>query len=160
MRVFSGVVALFLAVGISSAPGSPATRADSAASEVLAAEDARIAATTGADIPALEKILADDLTYIHASGKVDTKASLIAAIRSGEVHYFSWAPKKRNVRVTGDAAVLDGEYLVHVTDRRVKPEPFDVNIFILAMYARRNGQWQQIAWQSTRDVALSPQECR
>jgi hypothetical protein len=24
--------------------------------------------------------------------------------------------------------------------------------FILTVYERRNGQWQQIAWQSTRDV--------
>jgi hypothetical protein len=25
------------------------------------------------DVAALEKILADDLTYVHASGKIDTK---------------------------------------------------------------------------------------
>jgi hypothetical protein len=39
---------------------------------------------------------------------------------------------------------------------RVQPAPFDINIFILTVYARRNGRWQQIAWQSTRDVATSP----
>jgi ketosteroid isomerase-like protein len=160
MRAFCVVVGLLLTAAVASTPASPPNHGDSAANEVLAAENARAAATISADVSALDKILADDLTYIHASGKVDTKASFIAAIRSGEIHYFSWTPKKLNVRVAGDAAVVDGEYLVHVTDRRVKPDPFDVNIFILAMYARRNGRWQQIAWQSTRDVVLSPQQCQ
>jgi hypothetical protein len=60
------------------------------------------------------------------------------------------------VRPVGDTAVLDGEYLVRVTDCRVQPDPFDVNIFILSVYAKRDGHWQQIVWQSTRDLALSP----
>jgi hypothetical protein len=32
--------------------------------------------------------MADDVTYIHASGKVDTKKSYLEAIRSGQLHYF------------------------------------------------------------------------
>ncbi len=32
----------------------------------------------------------------------------------------------------------------------------NINIFILTIYARRDGRWQQIAWQSTRDTATSP----
>jgi len=60
---------------------------------------------------------------------------------------------KLKVRVIGDSAVLDGEYAVRVFDRRVQPDPFDINIFILSVYARRSGRWQQIAWQSTRNVA-------
>jgi hypothetical protein len=100
--------------------------------------------------------MADDVTYIHASGKVDTKKSYLDAIRSGQLHYLSWQPKGLHVRVMGDGAVIDGEYLVRVRDSRVQPNPFDINIFILTVYERRNGRWQQIAWQSTRDVALSP----
>jgi hypothetical protein len=52
--------------------------------------------------------------------------------------------------------VINGEYAVRVTDSRVQPTPFHINIFILTVYARRGGRWQQIAWQSTRDVATSP----
>jgi ketosteroid isomerase-like protein len=156
MKRFSVVAILLFAGVVWSAPASETALDDSASKEVLAAETARTTALDKDDVAALEKILADDLTYVHASGKVDTKASLLGAIRSGEVHYISWTAKKLNVRVIGDAAVLDGEYLVRVTDKRVKPDPFDVNIFILAVYARRSGHWQQIAWQSTRDVALSP----
>jgi hypothetical protein len=150
-------VVVFLAAGVTlGVPASQPRRVDSTTNDVLTAEHARATALEADDLVALDKILGEDLTYVHASGKVDTKASLLQAIRSGEVHYISWQAKKLNVRVIGDSAVLDGEYAVRVTDRRVKSDPFDINIFILAVYARRNGRWQQIAWQSTRDVALSP----
>jgi len=151
------VVVVLLSAGV--ALGGTVSRprhVDSTADDVLGAERARTTALEAGDLVALDKILSEDLTYVHASGKVDTKASLLEAIRSGEVHYISWQAKRLNVRVIGDSAVLDGEYAVRVIDRRVKPDPFDVNIFILSVYARRRGHWQQIAWQSTRDVALSP----
>ena len=129
----------------------------SAEQEVMAVERARTTALERSDIAALDRIMADDVTYIHASGKVDTKQSYIDAIRSGQLHYISWQPKSLHVRVVGDsAAVIDGEYVVRVTDSRVQSTPFDISIFILAVYAHRNGHWQQIAWQSTRDVAASP----
>jgi uncharacterized protein DUF4440 len=120
-------------------------RVDSTANEVIRAELARTKALEGDDLVALDEILSEDLRYVHASGKIDTKSSLIEAIRSGEVHYISWHAKRLNARVLGDAVVLDGEYAVRVTDRRVQPDPFDVNILILSVYARRGGRWQQIA---------------
>ncbi len=148
------VVVMLLAAGVAlGVPTSGPRRVDSTANDVLLAEQARTTALEKNDLVALDQILGDDLTYVHASGKVDTKASLLEAIRSGEVHYISWQAKKLNVRVLGDSAVLDGEYAVRVFDRRVQPDPFDVDIFILAVYARRSRHWQQIAWQSTRNVA-------
>jgi ketosteroid isomerase-like protein len=159
MRRFSAALVLVLALAALGETAPSPIPDDAAAKEVLAAESARTAALDNRDVATLEMILADDLIYVHASGRVDTKATMLDAIRSGQIHYISWTPKRLNARVNGDTAVLDGEYQVRVTDRRVKPDPFDVNIFILAVYARRGSRWQQIAWQSTRDVALSPPEC-
>jgi hypothetical protein len=150
-------VLMLLLAALSAAP-SWSSNADSTRDEVLAAEKARTNALDNDDLATLDRVLADDLTYVHASGKVDTKQTLLDGIRSGQVHYIAWTAKRLNVRSIGDAAVVDGEYLVRVTDRRVKPDPFEVNIFILAVYARRDGHWQHIAWQSTRDVAISPRE--
>jgi hypothetical protein len=126
------------------------------AKPVLAREQARTAALEHSDVATLEQIMADDVTYIHASGKVDTKKSYLDAIRSGQLRYISWRPMTLHVRMLGSSAVIDGEYAVKVTDSRVQRNPFDINIFILTVYERRNGQWQQIAWQSTRDVGTSP----
>jgi ketosteroid isomerase-like protein len=132
------------------------TASSRAEKEVLTLEQARVAALDRSDVTALERIMADDVTYVHASGKTDTKKSYLDAIRSGQLHYISWQPKNLQVRVMGSSAVINGEYAVRVTDSRVQAEPFDISIFILTMYARRDGRWQQIAWQSTRDVAASP----
>ena len=124
--------------------------------DVLTAEQTRVAALDAQDVPTLEKIMADDVTYVHASGKVDTKASYLDAIRSGQLHYISWQPKSMQVRTLGkDAAVINGEYAVRVTDTRVQTQSFDLDILILSVYARRDGRWQQIAWQSTRATAAT-----
>lgn len=150
-------VLVCLAWGTSMMAASPSSSDTSqAAKEVMATEEARVTALEHSDVAALDRIMADDVTYIHASGKVDTKKSYLEAIRSGQLHYISWQPKGLHVRMLGnDGAIIDGEYAVRVTDSRVQSTPFDINIFILNAYARRDGRWQQIAWQSTRDVATS-----
>jgi ketosteroid isomerase-like protein len=149
------LLSLVLGISAMSAAQAPSGTIQTA-KEVMATETARTLALTRSDVAALDRIMADDVTYVHASGKVDTKKSYLDAIRSGQLHYISWEPKDLHVRVLGDSAVINGEYAVRVADSRVQPTPFDINIFILTVYARRDGHWQQIAWQSTRDVAAFP----
>ena len=146
-------LALGASVGVAAASASAVTTPEQ---QVLVVENARTAALDRSDVPALERIMADDVTYIHASGKVDTKSSYLAAIRSGQLHYISWRPRNLRVRVLGNTAIINGEYAVRVTDSRVQTTPFNIDIFILSVYARRDGRWQQIAWQSTRDPGAVP----
>jgi ketosteroid isomerase-like protein len=127
-----------------------------AGKEVLAVEAARTSALVHADVGALDRIMADNVTYVHASGKVDTKASYLAAVGSGQLHYLSIDPVKLNVRVLGDTAIVDGEYAVKAMDHRVQETPFEVRVFILTVYARRDGGWKQMAYESTTDVAATP----
>jgi hypothetical protein len=75
---------------VQAAPVQPPT--GDAAKQVLAAEQARTAALEHSDVATLERIMADEVTYIHASGKVDTKESYLDAIRSGQLRYISWRP--------------------------------------------------------------------
>jgi ketosteroid isomerase-like protein len=145
------LLTLALGAGMVQAAPVPSLTGD-AAKQVMAAEQARTAALERSDVATLERIMADDVTYVHASGKTDTKKSYLDAIRSGQLRYISWRAKNLHVRLLGSGAVIDGEYAVKVTDSRVQPTPFDINIFILTVYQQRNGRWQQIAWQSTRDV--------
>jgi hypothetical protein len=156
MKPAFAALTLLFAGALMSALAAQQKSVDSVLTDVLTVENARTNALDRNDVEALDKILGDDLTYVHASGRVDSKASMLEAIRSGQIHYISWQAKTMHVRMIGDSAVLNGEYLVRVADHRVQPDPFDINIFILSVYAKRDGRWQQIAWQSTRDVALSP----
>jgi hypothetical protein len=49
-----------------------------------------------------------------------------------------------------DVAVLNGIYTVHAMDHRVGNDEIIIDIHFLTVYARRDGRWQQVAWQSTR----------
>jgi len=122
--------------------------------EVLAVEQARVAAFVSKDTAALDKLLREDLTYVHASGRVDNKKSLIDAIQSDQLHYTSMTNTVIHVRLDppGHTAVLDGEYAVKVINRGGNPENLDLNVFFLAVYLHSKSGWQLIAWQTTRDV--------
>ena len=111
--------------------------------EILALEDRRIEAMTNADVETLEKILADDLIYTHTTARLDTKASFIDAVKTGKSNYKSVERKDVEVRQFEDTAVVTGHAKFHVGDNKFEARFIDV-------YAKRNGAWQMVAWQSTR----------
>ncbi|MEE8056204.1 MAG: nuclear transport factor 2 family protein [Gammaproteobacteria bacterium] len=111
--------------------------------EIIALEDRRIEAMTKGDVQALEEILADDLIYIHTTARIDTKSSFIEAISSGRSNYRSVEREDVKVRQFGDSAVVTGHAKFHVGDNKFEARFIDV-------YAKRNGAWQMVAWQSTR----------
>ena len=111
--------------------------------EIIALENRRIEAMTKGDIQALEEILADDLIYTHTTARIDTKASFIDAISSGRSNYRSVERKDVKVRQFGDSAVVTGHAKIHVGDNKFEARFIDV-------YAKRDGTWQMVAWQSTR----------
>jgi hypothetical protein len=125
----------------------------STTAEILAVEKSRTSALEHSDLTALDKLLADDLTYVHASGKVDSKTSFLDALRSGDLRYLSWEPGDLQVRLLTNTAVLTGTYHVRAIDQRMQADPLDVQIIVLGVYAKRAGRWQQVAWQSTREPA-------
>ena len=100
--------------------------------EIIELENRRIEAMTKGDIKALEEILADDLIYTHTTARIDTKASFIEAVSSGLLQLSVRRPERH-----GGPAIRD------VGDNKFEARYIDV-------YAKRNGSWQMVAWQSTR----------
>lgn len=119
--------------------------AQSAEQAVRQVEDRRITALVDDDFATLEAIFADDLTYTHSSAAVDTKASYMAALRSGKTKYESVDRQPSAVRVYGDVAVMTGEALVGLRGRAEK-----LALRYTLVYAKQDGQWRMVAWQSTR----------
>jgi len=54
----------------------------------------------------METILADDFALVTGSGKVYTKADLLAEARSGRVRYARQDDTQQTVRIWGDTAVI------------------------------------------------------
>jgi len=74
--------------------------------EILALEDKRYAAKCNGDFTALEAMLHDELLYTHSSGLTDTKATLLASLRSGKTKYKSAICSDRKVRLAGNTALV------------------------------------------------------
>lgn len=115
--------------------------------EIIAADDARFAAMVKGDWAALEAALADDLTYVHSTARLESKAEHVANLRAGMPSYRGAAPRDRRVRALGQVGVVNGVSEMHV-ERDGKEQHFTVRY--LAVYAKSAERWRMIAWQSTR----------
>ena len=118
-----------------------------AEADVLAADDARFQAMLRADWAALDAALADDLTYVHSTDRLESKAEHVANLRAGKPHYRGIAPRDRHVRVHDGVGVVNGVSEMRV-ERDGKEQRFTVRY--LAVYVRAGERWRMIAWQSTR----------
>jgi len=117
--------------------------------QVLQAEKDRFAAMIKGDRPALEKLLADDLTYTHSSALFESKEQFIKSVTSGNIDYVSIVPSESDwkVRVTGDTAIVNGVAAVNVIDTG---KDLKIKIRYTTILTNRGGSWQLQAWQATR----------
>jgi ketosteroid isomerase-like protein len=124
-----------------------ATQATGVEADVLRADDRRFEAMRKEDWAALDAALADELTYVHSTARLETKAEHIANLRAGKPHYRGIAPRDRRARVRGDVGIVNGVSDMHV-ERDGKENRFTVRY--IAVYAKTGADWRMIAWQSTR----------
>ena len=117
--------------------------------QVLQAEKDRFAAMIKGDRPALEKLLADDLTYTHSSALFETKEQFIKSVTSGNIDYVSIVPSESDwkVRVNGSTAIVNGVAAVNVIDTG---KDLKIKIRYTTILTNRGGSWQLQAWQATR----------
>src|SRR5947207_7038310 len=118
-----------------------------AEADVLRADERRFEAMRRGDWAALDSVLAEDLTYVHSTARVESKYEHVANLRAGKPHYRGIAPRERRARVRGDVGIVNGVSEMHV-ERDGKEQRFTVRY--LAVYAKSGEQWRMIAWQSTR----------
>jgi uncharacterized protein (TIGR02246 family) len=115
--------------------------------EVREADARRVEALLANDIDAVDRLFADELTYVHSNGHLDTKETFLNGLRSGASRYLAMEMSDVEVRAYGAAAVLTAKFTARVRvggDREVNPTPR-----VLAVYVKRDGRWQMAAWQST-----------
>jgi hypothetical protein len=112
------------------------SRDGGARNEVLALEAERCRAISDEDWPALEALLADDLTHTHLTGITQDKATYLAHVRRN--------PRRTTrgdltVRIYGDVAVVVGPQ-VNVLD-----EGFEQPSVGLQVWVRRPPAWELVA---------------
>ena len=117
--------------------------------QVLQAEKDRFAAMVKGDRAALEKILADDLTYTHSSALFESKEQFIKSVTSGNIDYVSIVPSEADwkVRINGNTAIVNGLAAVNVVDTG---KDLKFRLRYTTVHTNRGGTWQLQAWQATR----------
>jgi ketosteroid isomerase-like protein len=124
-----------------------AAAAAGAEDEVRAAEARRFAAMVRADVTELGSLLADDLTYVHSTGKVEDRAAFLAGISAGAFDYEMIEPAGAEVRLHGDVAIATGRADVRVV---AGGDRIETPLRYTAVYVKRDGRWLLSSWQSTR----------
>lgn len=117
------------------------------AETVVALEHQRMKATGNKDVATLEKLLADDLHYVHSSARIDTKQSLIGNILSGQTVYSSVVPSDIIAYDHGNCVVLTGTAAINVT---VNGNAMAFTVRYTDVWVNKGGNWQMTIWQSTK----------
>ena len=114
------------------------------AATIAGLEEERLAAMVAADVDTLDRILADDLSYVHTTAAIDTKESLTSGLASGRLNYESITPTaERAIRTYSDSAVVRGGAHVHVNGNHFSLE-------YTVVYVNNDGDWQMTSWHATR----------
>jgi ketosteroid isomerase-like protein len=114
---------------------------------VLTAEQAFVDAMIKRDKVALEKLLADDLVYVHSSSRVENKPEVIQAVTSGSSLYESIVFRETNLRQYGDVVIT-----THKADIKTKQTGMS-NLFVTHVWVKQKGGWQF----ASRHAARLPQ---
>jgi hypothetical protein len=143
------VFAIAVAVPMAArAQGTAMNAGGKADQQLLQADKDRFAAMVKVDEAALNRLLSDDLVYIHSTALLQNKKEFIGSLKEGGIKYISVVPSAADskVRIVGNVAVVTGLAAVHVvdhgTDRNIKIRYTDV-------HSNRTGSWQLMSWQST-----------
>lgn len=115
--------------------------------DVRRLEEARWAALIKGDLPALERLVADEMAYTHSNGIVQDKAAFFAQVVGGTVAYRGIARSDERACVVGETVALLGRATIESVANGTSSF---VHVCYTSVWARRNGQWRFVCWQSTR----------
>jgi hypothetical protein len=110
-------------------------------------EQRRFAAMTQQDIPFLESVLAENVTYAHSNGLVENKAQHLENIRTGKITYQEIKVEESNTRVFKKTAVTTG--IINVIGL-YKGSSFGLRLGFTDVYVKQKRQWKLAAWRSVK----------
>ena len=101
----------------------------------------------GKDSVTLSSLLADDVTYGHTNGIIQSKAQLIRSVMSGEQDYKTIEPSNMNTRVYNNTGVvtMNSKVIMNYQDK-----PLELNMFVTLVWIKNNNDWKLVARQSVK----------
>lgn len=128
---------------------APASSASAEQAVAAAAEKLRVAMIDPTPT-ALSALVADDLSYGHSGGRVDTKDSFIGDLVAGKSDFVTIAITDQSIKVVGSSAIVRHTLTADTND---SGKPGKVQIKILGVWQQQSGQWKLLARQAVRTAA-------
>ncbi len=115
---------------------------------IRAREDDLYAAMISLDYEALNALLADDLSYVHSTGVVESKAGYLTALRQRLYEYAAITRRDGSTQIFADCAITRGsiEMLVGATG---SPKAA-IRLQHVLVWVRDGDQWRLSLRQATR----------
>ena len=128
---------------------APASSASAEQAVAVAAEKLRVAMIDPTPT-ALSALVADDLSYGHSGGRVDTKDSFIGDLVNSKSDFVSIAITDQTIKVVGHTAIVRHTLTADTND---SGKPGKVQIKILGVWQQQGGSWKLLARQAVRTAA-------
>ena len=144
--MFKNLAAIVLSISALCACSVMPAAQGSADSVAAAAEKLRVL-MVDPDPVQLEAIVAEDLSYGHSGGKIDTRTSFIADLVSGKSDFVSIDITDQTIKVSQNAAVVRHTLTAQTLDGG---KPGTVKIHILQVWQQQGGTWKLLARQAIR----------
>ena len=119
-------------------------------------QEALIDAYIHRNIAVMDRILADEYTFVTDDGTVLNKKQTLESFKSGARQITSYKRQDDQVHVYGDVAILRYRYQSNETYKGRDDSSDDV---LTRIFARRDGRWQMVGGQETR-VSAAGQTAR
>lgn len=133
------------------AASAPAASHAASAEQAVAAAAERLRLAMIDPTPAaLAPLVADDLSYGHSGGRVDTKDSFIGDLVAGKSDFVTIAITDQSIKVVGNSAIVRHTLTADTND---SGKPGKVQIKILGVWQQQGGQWKLLARQAVRVAA-------
>ena len=121
---------------------------DATTSAIGKAERALYDAMIAQDYPALERILAPDVVYIHSTAVRETRDEYFAGVRKGLYEYESVSSRENRYRTHGNVVLQDG-ICDMVVGETGKPKGL-IRLMFLLVWAQQDAAWRLVHRHATR----------
>ena len=141
------IASTFLLAGIVLVPSKVGAVSDSSVKDqILELERQRNEAIIKGDAAALDRMTANDYTFITLRGELRTKSEIVRGFKSGSFHYDSRKISDLNVRIYENTAIVTGR-----SNQTGKEDGKDYSgdYRFTRVYVNQGGRWQTVALQTT-----------
>jgi ketosteroid isomerase-like protein len=142
MLLLPGLTVMYGESAGDDSPSPPAER------EIRELESQFEQAIVKGDLKFFEKVLATDFTHTTQSGVFRNREEWLANHKAGQSNYDALNTDQAVIRLYGDTAIVTARIAPQGRDSRGKP--IEGHYRYLRVWAKEEGKWRVVAFQSTR----------